>query len=356
MPRSPARASKPIPTPRIRSIAASGVAFSNGYVTCPVCSPTRAGLMTGRYQQRFGHEFNPGPPGQADELFGLALDQVTLADRLKKLGYATGMVGKWHLGYKPQFHPLQRGFDEFFGFLGGAHSYVNSAADPANLILRGTTPVEEPDYLTDAFGREAVAYIDRHKQQPFFLYLTFNAVHAPLQSAKRYEDGFANVKDDRRRTFTGMLTALDDNVGKVLDKLDQERLADNTLIFFISDNGGPTPRTTSGNAPLRGYKAQVWEGGIRLPYMVQWKAQAAARESLRPSSQLARHRAHGGGRGRRIVVGRDVARRRRPVAVSHRHQRPAPARDALLAVRSAMGDPAGRLQAAAAAAGSSATD
>jgi arylsulfatase A-like enzyme len=265
-----------VPTPRIASLAQGGVCFTNGYVSCPYCSPTRAGLITGRYQERFGHEFNPGPAERAPDNFGLPLDQVTLSDRLKKLGYITGMVGKWHLGYKQPYHPMRRGFDEFFGFLGGAHSYIDSQADPANLILRGQQPVVEKGYLTDAFGREAVAFIDRHKQQPFFLYLPFNAVHAPLQGAEKYLARFPAIDNEKRRAFAAMLSAMDDNVGLVLDKLALEKLDDHTLIFFISDNGGPTPSTTSGNGPLRGFKAQTWEGGIRVPFMVQWKGKLPA--------------------------------------------------------------------------------
>ncbi|MBM3855931.1 MAG: sulfatase, partial [Verrucomicrobia bacterium] len=148
-----------IPTPHIDSLAANGVRFTNGYVSGTYCSPTRAGLMTGRYQQRFGHEFNPGPATNADKDFGLALGEVTLADRLKGAGYATGWFGKSHLGYEPPFHPHQRGFDEYYGFLGGAHSYLDAEADAANPILRGTARTTDLDgYTTDAFAREAVAF------------------------------------------------------------------------------------------------------------------------------------------------------------------------------------------------------
>ena len=259
-----------IPTPHIDSLARNGVHFTNGYVSCPVCSPTRAGLMTGRYQQRFGHEFNPGPAAAAGPEFGLPLSQITIADVMKRAGYRTGLVGKWHLGYLPQFHPLRRGFDEFFGFLGGAHSYVDATGDRQNLILRGTEPVDEKEYLTDAFTREAAAFIERHHSEPFFLYLAYNAVHGPLQASQKYLDRFAGIADQRRRTYAAMLSAMDDGVGSVIRRLRERGLYRDTVVFFLSDNGGPPTANASSNGPLRAAKGTVFEGGIRVPLIIQW--------------------------------------------------------------------------------------
>ncbi|MBI4664573.1 MAG: sulfatase-like hydrolase/transferase [Verrucomicrobia bacterium] len=264
---------KDIPTPHMDSLAKNGVRFTSGYVSGPYCSPTRAGLMTGRYQTRFGHEFNPGPAQSADRKFGLPLTEMPLPQRLKDAGYKTGMVGKWHLGNDQAHHPLSRGFDEFFGFLGGAHSYVNARADGGNPILRGREPVDEKEYLTDAFRREALAFLDRHAQDTWFLYLAFNAVHGPMDGAARYADRFPNLAGGRK-TYATMLTALDDAIGAVLAKLREQKLEEDTLILFVSDNGGP-PVNSSSNGPLRGQKAQCWEGGIRVPLMAQWKGQLA---------------------------------------------------------------------------------
>jgi arylsulfatase A-like enzyme len=222
-----------IPTPNIDSIARQGVRFTNGYVTAPMCSPSRAALMTGRYQTRFGHEWTPIGAQNQDAGVGLPLSEITLASALKSAGYATGIVGKWHLGGRPEFNPLRRGFDEFFGFANEGHTYVappyrgvvshfrdnEPAYNDGNPLLRGATPVEEPQYLTEAFAREAVSFIERHRSQPFFLYLPFNAVHSPMQAALKYVQRFKNVSTVHRGVFAGMLSAMDDAVGALLTQV-----------------------------------------------------------------------------------------------------------------------------------------
>lgn len=276
-----------IPTPHIDSIARNGVRFTSGYVSGPYCSPTRAGLLTGRYQQRFGHELNPGPAQFTPTTVGLPVTEKTMGDRFKAAGYATGWFGKSHLGYAPQFHPLKRGFDEYFGFLGGMHDYLDAASDLHNPILRGAKPVDAIGYTTDAFGHEACNFIERQQDRPWLCYLAFNAVHAPLQALERYLGRFPAVEDPKRRTFCAMLSAMDDAVGAVLAQLRRQGLEQDTLIFFISDNGGPTPSTTSGNGPLRGFKSQTWEGGIRVAFLLQWKGHLpAGKVDDRPVIQL----------------------------------------------------------------------
>lgn len=272
-----------IPTPHLDRLAADGVRCTNGYVTGPYCSPTRAGLMTGRYQQRFGHEFNPG-----GKEAGLPVGETTLAQRLKGAGYRTALIGKWHLGEEDRFHPQQRGFDELFGFLGGAHDYFSDKG-----LLRDREPVKTAEYLTDAIGREGAGFIWRNAQRPWFLALTFNAVHTPMQADDARLMKFASIENKTRRTYAAMMFAMDEAIGRVRQTLAETKQAERTLIVFISDNGGPTmPGVTvngSDNAPLRGSKRTTLEGGIRVPFLVTWPGRLKPAVYDQPVIQLDAH-------------------------------------------------------------------
>jgi arylsulfatase A-like enzyme len=264
--------SKDIPTPNIDALAAGGIRFTDAYVSGPYCGPTRAGLLTGRYPQRFGQEFNLALIAAHREV-GLPIEERTLADHLKAVGYRTALFGKWHLGTAPKFFPMRRGFDEFFGFLAGGHPYM-SVGTQANPIYDGETVATSITYLTDTLSSRAVEFVQRNRARPFFMYLAFNAVHAPLQATDKYLSRVANIADPTRRTYAAMLSAMDDGIGRTLAALRANNLEENTLVFFFSDNGGPLREEVwngSSNTPLRGYKAQTWEGGIRVPFIIRWK-------------------------------------------------------------------------------------
>ncbi|MFO0904287.1 MAG: sulfatase-like hydrolase/transferase [Pirellulales bacterium] len=272
-----------IPTPHLDALAAAGVRFTNGYVTGPYCSPTRAGLLTGRYQTRFGHEFNPSGGKQ-----GLPVDQATLADRLAAAGYRTALIGKWHLGSSPAMHPLKRGFHEFFGFLEGAHSFFDARG-----IFRGEAAVPTMDYTTDAFAREATEFIRKNQEQPWFLYLSFNAVHTPMHATPERLGKFAHLEDPQRRTYAAMMSAMDDAIGQVRAAVSQSGQTERTLIAFFSDNGGPTMAGTtvngSKNDPFRGSKRTTLEGGIRVPFVLAWPGRIRSGVYDQPVIQLDVH-------------------------------------------------------------------
>ena len=259
---------KAVDTTHIDSLAASGVRFTTGYASGCVCSPTRAGLLTGRYQTRSGHDSNP------KRQFGLDEKEVTIAQRFKAAGYKTGMVGKWHLGDSKEQHPMSRGFDEFYGIL--PHGIGKEGPDGEDVVVyRGWEAVATPDDYTLGFGEEAAKFIERHRSEPFFLYVPFTAVHSPHIAPEKYLD---RVKDPnvtpQRRRYLAMLVTLDDAVGCILAELRENKLEENTLVFFFADNGGP--ERAPDNTPLRGNKWTLWEGGIRVPYFASWKGKIPA--------------------------------------------------------------------------------
>ena len=264
--------SKKIPTPHIDALGNQGVLFSNAYVTAASCSPSRAGLMSGRYQQRFGFEFNTAGGAITHRLHrGLDPSVVTLADVLKQAGYVTGMFGKWHLGTQPQFHPQARGFDQFYGFLAGAHSFFPAKTPQPfhSTIMRDKSPLIESEYLTDAIARETVNFIDANQDKPFFAYVPFNAVHTPIEATKKYQDRFPNETDQTRRDYYAMTSALDDAVGSIVAAIDKHGLSDNTLVIFVNDNGGPIYTGVQSNGPLKLGKLFLFEGGIRVPMVIK---------------------------------------------------------------------------------------
>ena len=253
-------------TPNIDTIANDGVRLSNAYMTGCVCSPSRAGLMVGRYQQKFGYDNNL-PPGTKD---GVSREETFSAKRLRELGYTTGLIGKWHLGYPEDMHPNHRGFDWFYGLLQGSRGYFPYKTPSAHrVILENFTPTKEEGYVTDRFGDAACRFITENKEKPFFLFVSFTAPHAPNQPKKEDLPRVAHIEKKGRANYAGLIVSLDDNVGKILKCLNEQGLDDNTLVIFTNDNGGQTA-TGADNTPLKGKKGTLHEGGVRIPWAMRW--------------------------------------------------------------------------------------
>ncbi|HBE68164.1 MAG TPA: N-acetylgalactosamine-4-sulfatase [Planctomycetaceae bacterium] len=306
-----------VPTPHIDALAQSGVRCTQAYVTAPNCSPSRAGLLAGRIPTRFGYEFNPIGARNEDPGTGIPAAEFLLPEFLQRQGYVCGLVGKWHLGGSADFHPHRHGFDRFFGFNHEGHYFEPAPWKDTTLVLRRETlprsfgtryqasprrwysshmghnepdydannpilrdgqPVDEQSYLTDAFTREAVSFIQENRHTPFFLALTYNAVHSPLQAKTSTFEKFSHIEDVHRRIFAAMLSDLDESVGEVVRTLDKLEIRRNTLIVFLSDNGGPTKELTSSNKPLRDGKGSMYEGGLRVPFVVSFPGSLPAGE------------------------------------------------------------------------------
>ncbi len=306
-------------TPNIDRLAREGVRCTSAYVSAPQCAPSRAGLLSGRSQSRFGFDTNFS--GAFDRIalergWGMPHEIKLIPEYLRPLGYTTGIIGKWHLGYSADHNPLRHGFDSFTGYLAGG-GYFLDQKDGAR-ILNGAAPVtfDRPTYMTDYLSQQAVDYIEGHKDRPFFLYLAHYAPHVPLQAPQKYLDRFPRVGDLKRRTYLAMISALDDSVGQVLDTLQKEGLDKNTLVFFLSDNGGPSGdneamgENTSRNNPFSGVKGDLLEGGIRVPYIVRWPGRLPAGATYEaPVSSLdilATSIAIGGGKPQPELEGIDI--------------------------------------------------
>ena len=258
-----------IKTPNLDQLALDGVTFNNAYVSASVCSPSRAGLLTGMYQQRFGHECNL----DSDVNNSFDPNQITIAEALKTEGYSTGLIGKWHLGDKKQNHPLNNGFDYFWGFISGARNYFYDPNEVNRNSIRNVvenySQTKFDGYLTDVLGDKAISFIDKNYQSnnPFFLFLSFNAPHTPMHAKKEVLEKF---KDNPRKVYASMMWSMDEAIGNVIESLKENNQYDNTIIYFLSDNGAAMSNDAS-PFPFKGWKGNQYEGGIKTPMIMTWK-------------------------------------------------------------------------------------
>jgi arylsulfatase A-like enzyme len=317
-----------VKTPHMDQLASEGVLFTDCYVTAPVCAPSRAALLTGRYNERYGFETQPMemypnnlpsywigkylintgefvldekprfPPEWQIERQGLLPTEITLAEFLKMRGYSTACIGKWHLGYSKDHIPNRRGFDYQYGFYGAFSLYSEKRNDPdmvnfiqdsysarhqwkmgrkeTSAIRRNDRIIREKRYLTDAIRDEAISYMAIHKKEPFFLYVAFNAVHVPFQAPRYYYELYDDVADENKRVYYAMVSALDDAIGEMMEKLKSLGLEDNTVIYLVSDNGGAAYTGATDNKPYKGGKLTMFEGGVNVPFFMKWKGKLPA--------------------------------------------------------------------------------
>ncbi|MDV7188022.1 sulfatase-like hydrolase/transferase [Lutibacter sp. TH_r2] len=280
--------SKDILTPNLDKIAETGVIFEQGYANHPFCAPSRAALLSGRYPYRFGFETNPAYD-PANPLMGISPDEKLFPERLQEVGYTTGAIGKWHLGASDKHHPNNRGFDYFYGFLGGGHDYfqidLTKRVWEAYLqgLVRNKKPASFDGYLTTALSKDAAKFVNDNKDNPFFLYVSYNAPHMPLQAPKADIERYSHIKDRKRRIYAAMVDVMDRGIGEVINALKENEIYENTLIFFLSDNGGPissakqpTKGNGSSNKPFRGGKGNFYDGGVHVPFIASWPAKIPA--------------------------------------------------------------------------------
>ena len=271
------------PTPNIDALAASGVRFTQGYSNSCLCAPSRAGLLTGKYPNRFGFEYNPGEGAMTNPVIGLPLSEPTLAERLKVQSYSTALIGKWHLGSQAGKTPMDRGFDRFFGIYGGGSDYLPGGK--INL-WDNRTKVQLTQYATDEFTDQAVDFVEgAAPQTPFFLFLSYTSVHVPYQAPQQYLDRVPNLTGDRQ-LYAAMLTAVDDGIGRVLDVLADRNLEQDTLVVFASDNGGAVKYGVASNGILRSGKETFFEGGVRVPLVLSWPGQFGTQQTFTRQSSL----------------------------------------------------------------------